>query len=108
MNKRMEKLIKKANQRMAKVQAAIDRTTAEGSSGGGVVKAVVSGKMALESLAIDPLVVSTGDVDLLQDLIVAAVNDGSTKAREMSAIRMNAIRGPAQGAGLNNFLAGRR
>jgi DNA-binding protein YbaB len=58
-----------------------------------VVKAVVSGKMRLDSLTIDPEAVSPDDVEMLQDLVLAAVNEGMEKAQEMASTRMSALTG---------------
>ena len=59
----------------ARVQQELAETTVEGTAGGGVVKAVVTGKQELVSVTIDPSAVDPADVEMLQDLIVAAVND---------------------------------
>jgi DNA-binding YbaB/EbfC family protein len=93
MNKRMLKQAQQLQKNMAKVQAELESATVEGSAGGGVVKVVVSGRMTLESLTIDPEAVSEEDVEMLQDLVVAAVNDGFEKAQEMAASRMSAVTG---------------
>ncbi len=80
-------------QRMMKVQEELESATVETTAGGGVVKAVVTGKLKLESIEIDPEVVTPDDVDMLQDLVLAAVNDGLEKAQEMAATRMNELTG---------------
>ena len=100
MNKRMLKQAQQLQKNMAKVQAELESATVEGSAGGGVVKAVVSGRMTLESLTIAPEAVSEEDVEMLQDLVVAAVNDGFEKAQEMAASRMSAITGGMKIPGL--------
>ena len=63
---------------MARAQQELDELRVEGSAGGGVVKAVVSGKLDIVSIAIDPEVVDPDDLDDLQDLVVAAVADAQT------------------------------
>ena len=78
---------------MLKVQAELESATVETSAGGGAVKAVVSGKMKVESLTIDPDAVSPDDVEMLQDLVLAAVNDGLQKAQEMAESRMSGLTG---------------
>ena len=78
---------------MAKMQEELENSTVEGSAGGGVIKAVISGKMTLESLTIDPEAVSPDDVEMLQDLVIAAVNDGIDKAQEMASSKMNSLTG---------------
>ena len=89
-------MLKQAQQlqkNMAKMQEELENATVEGSAGGGVIKAVVSGKMTLESLTIDPEAVSPDDVEMLQDLVIAAVNDGIDKAQEMASSKMNSLTG---------------
>ena len=88
-------------QRMAmQMQQAIERVkleladaTVDGTAGGGVVKAVVTGDQKLVSVTIDPSAVDPADVDMLQDLIVAAVNDALRAARELSDAKMAAVTG---------------
>ena len=89
-------MLKQAQQlqkNMLKVQEELESQTVEATAGGGVVKAVVSGKMKLESLTIDPEAVSPDDVEMLQDLVLAAVNEGIDKAQEMASSRMNSLTG---------------
>ena len=79
--------------RMMKLQEELENETVEATAGGGVVTAVINGKLKLESLTIDPEAVDPDDVEMLQDLVVAAVNDGVEKAQESAAKRMNALTG---------------
>jgi DNA-binding YbaB/EbfC family protein len=67
--------------------------TVEATSGGGMVQLVMNGKMEIVSLRIDPEVVSREDVEMLQDLIKAAVNEGLRKSQEMMAEEMKKITG---------------
>lgn len=78
---------------MMKMQAELETATVAASSGGGVVKAVVNGKLRLESIEIDPDVVSADDVEMLEDLVRVAVNDGLEKAQEMVSDRMSSLTG---------------
>ena len=78
---------------MMKMQQELERATVEASAGGGVVKVVVSGKMRVESLTIEPDVVSPDDVEMLQELVQAAVNEGMEEAQEMVSSRMSALTG---------------
>ena len=80
-------------QRMMRVQEELESATVETTAGGGVVKVVVTGKLKLESIEIDPEVVTPDDVGMLQDLVLAAVNDGLEKAQEMAASRMGELTG---------------
>ena len=85
---------------MVKLQEELETSTVEATSGGGVVTAVVSGKMRVESLTIDPDVVTAEAVDLLQDLVQAAVNEGLEKAQEMASSRMSSLTGGMKLPGL--------
>ena len=78
---------------MLKLQEEIENSTVEATVGGGVVKAVVSGNMKLQSITIDPDVVSPEDVDMLEDLVTAAVNEGLDKAQQLAAEKMGALTG---------------
>ncbi len=92
----MMKLMKQASamqKNMEKMQAELEEQTVEFSSGGGMVTVVARGNMTIESITIDPKVVDPDDVEMLQDLVLAAV-DGATKAaKEMAAEEMAKITG---------------
>ena len=92
-SKKMMKQAQQLQKNMMKVQDELEGATVESSAGGGAVKAVVSGKLRLESLSIDPDAVSPDEVEMLQDLVLTAVNDGLTKAQEMAASRMSSLTG---------------
>ena len=79
--------------KLAKLQNELNERTYEASSGGGMVKAVVSGKQELRGLTIDPKSLEGGDVEMLQDLIMAAVNEAGRIARETLDREMSAISG---------------
>jgi DNA-binding YbaB/EbfC family protein len=85
---------------MMKMQEELESATVESSVGGGAVKAVVSGKMRLESLTIEPDAVTPDDVEMLQDLVLAAVNEGMEKAQEMVSSRMSSLTGGMKLPGL--------
>ncbi|MDA1189262.1 MAG: YbaB/EbfC family nucleoid-associated protein [Chloroflexi bacterium] len=85
---------------MMKAQQELETATVEGSAGGGVVKTVVTGKLQVESITISPEVVSSDDVEMLQDLVLAAVNDGLEKAQGMASERMGALTGGMKIPGL--------
>jgi DNA-binding YbaB/EbfC family protein len=87
------KQAKKIQEKMAQMQAELETKTVEASAGGGMVAVVVNGKFEVLSLKIDKEVVNPDDVDMLQDLIVAAVNEGVRKAQEMTAVEMSKITG---------------
>ena len=79
--------------KLAKLQQEMAERTYEAASGGGMVKAEVSGKHELRKLVIDPKALEGGDVEMLQDLILAAVNEASRIARESMEREMSAISG---------------
>jgi len=82
----MGNILKQAQQfqsKMAKLQEELGEKTVEATSGGGMVTVVANGKQEIVSIRIEPEVVDPEDVDMLQDLIQAAVNDALTRAKEM-------------------------
>lgn len=83
----------KMQQDMLKAQEELESKTYEAGAGGGVVTATVSGKKELVSVAIDPEAVDPEDVEMLQDLIVAAVNEALRKASEDAASQMSKLTG---------------
>ena len=78
---------------MARAEQELRDMTVEGTAGGGVVKAVVTGKQEIVSLTIDPSVVDPEDVDMLQDLIVAAIGDAMAQVRKASEEKMARVTG---------------
>ena len=85
---------------MTKIQQEIEELTVESSVGGGVVKASISGKMELESITISSEVIESGDVQMIQDLIVASVNEGLSKAKEIASEKMGGLTGGLKIPGL--------
>ena len=100
MNKRMIKQAQQLQKNMMKMQEELESATVESSAGGGAVKVVVSGKMKLESITIDPEAVSPDDMEMLQDLVLTAVNDAIDKAQEMASSRMSSLTGGMKIPGL--------
>ena len=86
-----QKLLMQMQQDMARVQAELETATVEGSAGGGVVTATVTGKQELVSLVIDPSAVDPEDVEMLQDLVVAAVNDALKASTQLAEQKMGAV-----------------
>lgn len=78
---------------MQKMQAELAEESFEFSAGGGMVTAVVKGDMSLEGVKIDPKVCDPADVEMLQDLVVTAINGAFAAAREEMSARMNKITG---------------
>ncbi len=89
-------LIRQAQQmqaRLAKIQEELESETVEASAGGGAIKVVVTGHQKVLSVVISPDVVDPEDVEMLQDLVMAAVNEGMDKAKELASNRLSAITG---------------
>lgn len=87
------KQAQKMQEEMERVQQETEEEQVEATSGGGAVKVVVNGKKELISIKLDPDAVDPDDVETLEDLILAAVNEGVKKAEEIMAERMGAITG---------------
>ena len=87
------KQAKKLQERMAQLQEELALKTVEASAGGGMVSVLVNGRHELVSLKIEKEVVNPEDLDMLQDLIIAAVNEGVRKAQEMATAEMAKITG---------------
>jgi nucleoid-associated protein EbfC len=94
--KGLGKMMKQAQQlqaKMLKLQEELAEKTVETSAGGGMVKVIASGRQQLVSIQIEKEVVDPDDVEMLQDLILAAANDALTKAQEMVTEEMNKLTG---------------
>jgi nucleoid-associated protein EbfC len=90
----------KMQEDMQRVQADLERQKVEASAGGGMVTAVVNGRMDLVSLKIDPAVVDPKDVQMLQDLVCAAVNQAIGKAKELAQTELGKVTGGMQIPGM--------
>jgi hypothetical protein len=91
----LQKMLKSAKEMQDRLQREMAALRTEGSSGGGMVIVVLDGHKALQSIRIDPEVAGREDVEMLQDLIVAAFNDGAAKVDEALAEKLGGL-----GAGL--------
>ena len=80
-------------ERLANVQQELASRTVEASSGGGMVTATVNGKLEVVSIRIEPSLLDSKDVDMLQDLVVAAVNEGIRSAQRLVADEMGKVTG---------------
>lgn len=85
---------------MARVQEELANKTVEATAGGGVVRVVASGDLEIKELEIDPAAVDPDDVEMLQDLVVAAVNEALRKAQDMANAEMAKITGSLNIPGL--------
>ncbi|HDL02570.1 MAG TPA: YbaB/EbfC family nucleoid-associated protein [candidate division Zixibacteria bacterium] len=97
----MMKQVQKMQAQMEQIQAELEQTQVEGTAGGGMVTAIVNGKQDLLEIKIDPEVVDPEDVEMLQDLVVAAVNQARQKAQELQSERMSALTGGLNIPGMN-------
>ncbi|MDI6715342.1 MAG: YbaB/EbfC family nucleoid-associated protein [Actinomycetota bacterium] len=93
----MMRQIQKMQAEMAKVEQELADAKIESSAGGGAVKAVVTGKQQLVEIKIDPAVVDPEDVEMLEDMIVAAVNEALRQSHELAQKRLAAVTGPLAG-----------
>lgn len=96
MAKGLGNIMKQAQQmqkKMGQMQQEMEAQQVEATAGGGMVTAVVNGKQKLLSLTIDPQVVDSDDVEMLQDLILAAVNEAIGKSQEMMQAEMSKLTG---------------
>ena len=91
MNRNMMRQAQKQLAQLQKIQEELETLTVEGSAGGGVIKVTMSGKQVIDSVTIDPE--AAEDVELLQDLVAAAVNDALAKAQELAAQKMGPLTG---------------
>lgn len=99
----MSAILKQAQamqEQMAKLQEQAASKTVNGTAGGGIVTVTANGAMQIVAVAIDPEVVKSGDVDMLQDLVVAASNEALRKAKELMEGEMKALTGGMKIPGL--------
>ena len=99
----LQRIAMQMQQDMARIQEELAIAEVEGTAGGGVVHAVVTGKQELRSVTIDPSAVDPADVEMLQDLVVAAINDALDASRKLAEQKMTAVTG-GLGAGLGGLL----
>jgi nucleoid-associated protein EbfC len=99
----MQQLLKQAQkmqQDMLAAQEALKHEVVEASAGGGMVTVEVTGDLAVKSIKIDPQAVDPEDVELLQDMVLAAVNEGLRAAQELAASKLGGLAGGLGGLGL--------
>ncbi len=95
------KQAQKMQAQMARLQEDLAARTVEASAGGGMITVVASGKQEIVSIKIEPEVIDAGDREMLQDLVVAAVNEALRKSQEMVAEEMKKITGGLNIPGLS-------
>ena len=99
-NKMMQQ-VQKMQQEMQQAQEELARETVTASAGGGAVKATMTGGLELVSLEINPEVLDPEDVEMLQDMVLAAVNESLNSAQEMASKRLGGITGGLGDLGIN-------
>jgi len=92
-NRDMMARIQQMQAKLMKAQEELSAATVEGSAGGGAVKVVVTGGLKLRSVKIDPEVVDPGDVEMLEDLVLAAVTEALDKAQALQAQSLGGLTG---------------
>ena len=102
--KQMMKQVQQMQADMAAAQDALNQQTVEGSAGGGMVKVVVTGAGEVQSVSINKDVVDPDDVEMLEDLVLAAVGDGLRRAQELQAESLGGVTGGLDLGGLGGLL----
>ncbi len=97
MNKR---LLQQFQAKMAKIQEELDSAMVEASSGGGMVTVRINGQQQIHSVKISPEVLDPEDVGLLEDMVLAAVNEAIGKSKELAASKLSAVTGGLKIPGL--------
>jgi DNA-binding YbaB/EbfC family protein len=93
MNQRILKQAQELQARLAKAQEELAATIVEGTSGGGAVKVTVNGQQEILTIKISPDVVNPQDVEMLEDLVITAINDAVTRARDLADKKMGGLTG---------------
>ena len=93
MDKSILRQAKQLQEKLAKVQQELGDITVEATSGGGAVRVVIDGHQKLRSVEISPEVVNSGDVEMLQDLVLAAVNEAIARSQELAAKQLSSLTG---------------
>ncbi len=86
-------MMRKMQRQMEKIQTELAATTIETSAGGGLVKVVITGEQVIQSITISPDAVDPDDAELLEDLVLAAVNDAVEQSRSLAAKKMSVLTG---------------
>ncbi|HHW72753.1 MAG TPA: YbaB/EbfC family nucleoid-associated protein [Firmicutes bacterium] len=97
---KMMRQMQKMQEDLARVQAELENMTVEGTAGGGVVTVVVNGHQVVQEVKIQPEAVDPEDIEMFEDLILAAVNDGLRKSRDLSASEIEKVTGKLNIPGL--------
>ena len=95
----LQRMALQMQQEMDRIGRELAASTVDGSAGGGAVRATVTGKQELVSITIDPSAVDPAEVEMLQDLVTAAVNDALNASRRLAEQKMGGLTGMAGGLG---------
>lgn len=98
MNRNMLKQAQQLQAKLQQAQAELDDATVEGTAGGGAIKVVMTGKQLIESIDIAPE--ATEDIEMLQEMIIAAMNDASKKVQDLATKKLGALTGGMKMPGL--------
>lgn len=93
MNPNMLRQAQQLQAKLAKAQQELSAMTIEATAGGGVIKVVIDGKQQIHSITIVPEIIAEGDVEMLQDMITAGVNEAILKSQEMAADHLSKLTG---------------
>jgi DNA-binding YbaB/EbfC family protein len=99
-NKRMIQQAQELQARLAKAQKELAEATVEATAGGGAVTVIITGQQQVKSIKIAPEAINPDDVEMLEDLVLAAVNEALTKSQELAAERMSKVTGGLKIPGL--------
>lgn len=100
MNKQILRQAQELQARMARVQQELEQATVVGTAGGGVVKVTMTGHQKVQKVEISPDVLEAKDAEMLQDLVLAGVNDALDKSQQLAQSRLGAITGGLKIPGL--------
>lgn len=100
MNRGLMRQAQQLQAKLEKAQEELERTTVEASSGGGAITVVITGGMKVESVKISPEVVDATEVEMLEDLVLTAVNEAIRKSQEMASSQLGKITGGLKIPGL--------
>lgn len=87
------KMLQQMQNRLVKMQEELEETTVEGTAGGGAVRVEVNGLRAVKSVKIDPEAIDPSDIEILEDMVLTAINEAMKKAEDLAAQKMGAITG---------------
>jgi nucleoid-associated protein EbfC len=96
----MERAMQQMQARMLKIQEELANETVETTAGGGAVVVKITGQLKIQEVKIDPEVVDPDDVEMLQDLVLAAMNDAIAKSQELQSKRLSVLTGGLKIPGL--------